>query len=66
MVADVDKWIDIARECKYLPENEMKVRVETNCNGDKTILITPTMPDFIACSMEYVLISIYLLISEIV
>ena len=25
MVADVDRWIDIARECKYLPENEMKV-----------------------------------------
>jgi hypothetical protein len=26
MLADVDKWIDIARECKYLPENDMKVR----------------------------------------
>ena len=25
MVGDVDKWIEIARECKYLPENDMKV-----------------------------------------
>jgi hypothetical protein len=25
MVADVDQWIDIAKECKYLPENDLKV-----------------------------------------
>jgi hypothetical protein len=24
-MADIDKWIDIARECKYLPENDLKV-----------------------------------------
>jgi len=30
MVADVDKWIDIAKECKYLPENEMKVNLKNN------------------------------------
>ena len=25
MVGDVDQWIDIAKECKYLPENDLKV-----------------------------------------
>ncbi len=25
MVADVDQWIDIAKECKYLPEQDLKV-----------------------------------------
>jgi hypothetical protein len=24
-MADIDKWIDIAKECKYLPENDLKV-----------------------------------------
>ena len=23
---DVDRWIGIAKECKYLPENDLKVR----------------------------------------
>ena len=32
MVADVDRWIDLARECKYLPENEMKVS-NVSCHG---------------------------------
>lgn len=25
-MADVDKWIEIAKECKYLPEGDLKVR----------------------------------------
>lgn len=25
MVSDVDRWIETARQCKYLPEHEMKV-----------------------------------------
>ena len=25
MVGDVDHWIDLAKECKYLPENDLKV-----------------------------------------
>ena len=25
MVGDVDQWIDIAKECKYLPEQDLKV-----------------------------------------
>lgn len=25
-MADVDKWIAIAKECKYLPESDLKVR----------------------------------------
>ena len=24
-MADLDNWIDIARQCKYLPENDLKV-----------------------------------------
>jgi hypothetical protein len=28
MVADVDQWIDIAKECKYLPEHDLKVNIE--------------------------------------
>ena len=24
-MADVDQWIDIAKQCKYLPENDLKV-----------------------------------------
>lgn len=23
--SDVDKWIEIAKQCKYLPENDLKV-----------------------------------------
>ena len=26
MVGDVDHWIDLAKECKYLPENDLKVK----------------------------------------
>ena len=25
MAIDVDKWIEIAKECNYLPENDLKV-----------------------------------------
>ena len=25
MAIDVDKWIEIAKECKYLPETDLKV-----------------------------------------
>ena len=24
-MGDIDKWIEIAKECKYLPENDLKV-----------------------------------------
>ena len=24
-MSDMDKWIEIAKECKYLPENDLKV-----------------------------------------
>ena len=26
-MADLDRWIDIAKECKYLPEHDLKVLV---------------------------------------
>lgn len=26
MSQDLDKWIEIAKGCKYLPENELKVK----------------------------------------
>ncbi len=25
IMVDIDKWVEIARECKYLPENDLKV-----------------------------------------
>lgn len=25
MAIDVDRWIEIAKDCKYLPENDLKV-----------------------------------------
>lgn len=24
-MSDIDKWLEIAKECKYLPENDLKV-----------------------------------------
>ncbi len=31
MSNDVEKWIEIAKECKYLPENDLKVAISTFC-----------------------------------
>ncbi|KAH8305542.1 hypothetical protein KR018_002846, partial [Drosophila ironensis] len=31
-MGDVDKWIDVVKECKYLPENELKALCEMVCN----------------------------------
>lgn len=32
MSTDLDRWIEIAKNCKYLPENELKVCVcDTHC-----------------------------------
>ena len=25
---DVERWIEIAKECKYLPENDLKVKLD--------------------------------------
>lgn len=25
IMPDIDKWVDIAKDCKYLPENDLKV-----------------------------------------
>lgn len=33
-MADVDHWIEIAKECKYLPENDLKV-----IDSDKNLFI---------------------------
>jgi hypothetical protein len=30
-MGDIDKWIDIAKECKYLPENDLKVINRSYC-----------------------------------
>ncbi|XP_045124609.1 serine/threonine-protein phosphatase 6 catalytic subunit-like [Portunus trituberculatus] len=30
-MADVDKWIEVAKECKYLPENDLKRLCESVC-----------------------------------
>ena len=26
---DIDQWVEIAKECKYLPENDLKVVIMT-------------------------------------
>lgn len=31
-MADLDKWIDIAKECKYLPENDLKQLCDIVCD----------------------------------
>lgn len=31
-MVDVDKWIDIAKECKYLPEGDLKQLCEIVCD----------------------------------
>ena len=27
-MSDVDQWIEVAKQCKYLPENDLKVMIE--------------------------------------
>lgn len=29
---DLDKWIEIAKECKYLPENDLKELCDIVCD----------------------------------
>lgn len=31
MMADLDKWIEIVKECKYLPENDLKKLCDLVC-----------------------------------
>lgn len=31
-MGDVDKWIEIVKECKYLPENELKKLCDMVCD----------------------------------
>ncbi|KAH8275882.1 hypothetical protein KR018_010106, partial [Drosophila ironensis] len=31
-MGDVDKWIEVVKECKYLPENELKALCEMVCD----------------------------------
>jgi serine/threonine-protein phosphatase 6 catalytic subunit len=31
-MADLDKWVEIAKECKYLPENDLKQLCEIVCD----------------------------------
>lgn len=31
-MADLDKWIEISKECKYLPENDLKQLCEIVCD----------------------------------
>ena len=27
-MAEIDKWVEIAKQCKYLPENDLKVMLK--------------------------------------
>lgn len=31
-MGDLDKWIEIAQQCKYLPENDLKQLCEIVCD----------------------------------
>lgn len=31
-MTDLDKWIEIAKECKYLPENDLKCLCDLVCD----------------------------------
>lgn len=31
-MAELDKWIEISKECKYLPENDLKLLCEIVCD----------------------------------
>lgn len=31
-MVDLDKWIEIAKECKYLPENDLKQLCDIVCD----------------------------------
>ena len=31
-MADLDKWIEISKECKYLPENDLKILCDIVCD----------------------------------
>ena len=35
---DVDQWIEIAKDCKYLPENDLKVLKKYDIKNKKNIL----------------------------
>ena len=56
-MTDVDQWIEIAKDCKYLPENDLKVIF----NSEIENITRPTVMYFI--SLPNLLI--ILLISEI-
>ena len=38
-MADVDKWIEIAKQCKYLPENDLKVNISVLNLKSNNVLI---------------------------
>lgn len=31
-MAELDKWIEITKQCKYLPENDLKLLCEIVCD----------------------------------
>lgn len=36
---DIDKWIEIAKDCKYLPENDLKVNIENSLISEIDVLV---------------------------
>lgn len=32
MMGDLDKWIEVAKQCKYLPENDLKQLCDIVCD----------------------------------
>ena len=37
-MADLDRWIEIAKDCKYLPENDLKVDIYTSIDTSRVVV----------------------------
>ena len=51
-MTDVDQWIEIAKDCKYLPENDLKVIF----NSEIENITSPTVK---LSTMYFISLSIY-------
>ena len=48
MASEVEQWIEIAKECKYLPENDLKVNISIIPFNAKARF----RPNFSACDLD--------------
>lgn len=51
-MADVDKWIEVAKQCKYLPENDLKVR----CGSDECVDVNVKLEQIHFCIKAHIVL----------